>query len=153
MCRLHLKLREYYSQEGSQDAVRIRAAGPYRLAFDIILPPRTSLDHDPARVVCLLVLPLYASPAAGNQAEMFYRELLTRISRSPSFELIAQTTARGYARQLGDARYFAAQTGADSVLEGTPHIWFAATGKPRPVDFETRPGQGHTYAAWIRTGE
>ena len=119
MCRLRLKLREYYSQEGSRDAVRIRAAGPYRLAFDVIAPPRTSLDHDPARAVCLLILPLYASPAAGNQAEIFYGELLTRISSFANFELIAQTTARSYGRQLGDARHFAAQTGADFVLEGT----------------------------------
>ena len=35
----------------------------------------------------------------------------------------------------------------------TLHVCFAASGKPRPADFETRPGQGHTFTAWSRTGE
>ena len=55
MSRLRLKMREYYSQEGKEDAVRIRVAGPYHLAFDVIAPPITSLDHDPKRGPCLLV--------------------------------------------------------------------------------------------------
>jgi TolB-like protein len=119
MSRLRLKMREYYSQEGKEDAVRIRVAGPYYLAFDIIAPLATSLDRDPKRGLCLLVLPLYASSGMNDQAEMFYGELLTQLSSLGGLELVAQTTARGCARQLGDARSFAGQTGADFVLEGT----------------------------------
>ena len=121
MSRLRLKMREYYSQEGKEDAVRIRVAGPYHLAFDVIAPSNTRLDHDPKRGPCLLVLPPYSSAGMHDQAEMFYGELLTQLSSLNAFELVAQTTARGYARQLGDARSFAGHTGADFVLEGTAH--------------------------------
>lgn len=121
MSRLRLKMREYYSQEGKEDAVRIRVAGPYHLVFDVIAPPITRLDHDLKRGLCLLVLPLYSSSGMHDQAEMFYGELLTQLSSLNGFELVAQTTARGCARQLGDARSFAGHTGADFVLEGTAH--------------------------------
>jgi TolB-like protein len=119
MSRLRIKIREYYAQEGKDDAIRIRVAGPYHLAFDVIASRVTSLDRDPKRGLCLLVLPLYASSGMTDQAEMFYGELLTQLSSLSGFELVAQTTARGHARQLGDARSLAGQTGADFIIEGT----------------------------------
>ncbi|MEO8660265.1 MAG: hypothetical protein ABI693_17485 [Bryobacteraceae bacterium] len=118
MSRLRLKMRDYYTEEGKEDAVRIRIAGPYHLAFDGIA---AAGEVNPQRPACLLILPLYASSATSDQAESFYVELLAQLARLDAFGLVAQTTARGFFRQLGDVRLLAAQTGADFILEGTAH--------------------------------
>jgi TolB-like protein len=118
MSRLRLKIGDYYAQEGKSDAIRIRVSGPYRLAFDVAVP--TSAPADEAeKGACLMILPLYASPGTADLAEVFYGELLINLAAVENLELIAQTTARGYSRHLGDVRLFAAQTGADFVVEGT----------------------------------
>lgn len=116
MTRMRVKLRSYYAEEGRNDTVRIVSANGYRLKFEL---SATNAGLNDASSKCLLVLPLRGANVKAEFLELFHHELLIRLSESDNIQIIAQTTARFYSARSGDVRTFAAETGADFVVEGT----------------------------------
>jgi TolB-like protein len=117
MTRVRSKLRAYYGEEGTADSLRICNDDAYQLTFEF--SGTASLPGPSAQTRGLLVLPFYAASQVAGQAEILYGELLLRLAGIPKLELVAQTTARKYAGRHGDIREFAAESGADLVIEAT----------------------------------
>lgn len=125
MNRMRTKLRAYYSGEGRADAIRIVSAYGYRVDFQ----PAFVMARSAEEKVCVLVLPPRARAVAEDYLDAFYEALLLELARIDGICLIAQTTARFFATRSGDIRLFAAESGADYVIEGTA--------RPRDADVVT----------------
>ena len=115
MCRLREKLTRYYASEGRQEPLRLDCGNGYRMHFRWAAPPtRTNEQGTP----CLLILPLRTTGDLTAWATSLFDELFLRLGGSPFVQLVAQTTCLRYAGRTGDIRDFAAETGAELVLEG-----------------------------------
>lgn len=115
MRRLREKIQQYYATEGARERVRIVSAGGYRFRFicseDAGRSPASGLP-------CVLLLPVRALPGIAGQAARLFEEVLVRLAEMGTTQLVAPTTARSYRDRVGDVRDFAAQCGADFVVEG-----------------------------------
>jgi TolB-like protein len=121
MCRLREKLMLYYSREGVQDRVRIRHLGGYLLRFAWSETP----GEEPATGIdspCLLILPLRSQPDLSQYGIRLAEELSVRMGEAGSAKLVSPTTALSYLGRVGDIRDFAAECGADFVVEGSLEI-------------------------------
>jgi TolB-like protein len=118
MCRLREKLMLYYSREGVRDRVRIRHLGGYLLGFAW----SETLGEEPATAIdspCLLILPLRSQPDLNQYGIRLAEELLVRMGEAGNAKLVSPTTALSYLGRVGDIRDFAAECGADYVVEGS----------------------------------
>jgi TolB-like protein len=118
MSRLRAKLKQYYETEGARDRVRIRHLSGYALSFAWTgqLAARSPVAMG---LPCLLVLPLRCHPDLGLHSIRLAEEVSVQMGEASGATLISPTTARSYAGRVGDVREFAAECGADFVLEGT----------------------------------
>ncbi len=116
MCRLREKLLHYYAEEGRFDPVRLDCSNGYRVEFRRV--DNTSLGNR-GGMPCVLLLPVRAGKQLNEWASQIFDELFFALASSGCVELVAQTTSLRYAGLTGDVRAFAAETGADLVLEGT----------------------------------
>ena len=117
MSRLGEKLRAYYAKEGLRDRLRIRRAGGYVLGFAWCEPENGDLSAL-SDSVCLLILPLRSHPDLTEDGFRMTEELLVRAGEAGGAKLVSPTTALSYAGRVGDIREFAAECGADFVVEG-----------------------------------
>ncbi len=114
MSRLREKLSQYYRSEGLQDEIGIGASSGYQLRFE----RRRNVDAASGRS-CWLVLPFRSSVELTEEGERFLEEMLVALGEPGGPELVASTTALGYRGRTGDVRHFAAECGADFVVEGS----------------------------------
>ncbi len=115
MNRLRQKLDLYYATEGRSELLRLDCHGGYRIRF-------RSTGGDPGMrqkgVPRLLILPMRATEDFSGWAADLFDELFLAVVSSESHQLVAQTTCLQYAGRSGDIRDFAAETGAELVVEG-----------------------------------
>jgi TolB-like protein len=114
MSRLREKLARYYLSEGLQDEIRIGTGGGYLLSFE-----RRGNVHPGEEKACWLVLPFRSNPEMAEESEQFLEELLIGLAKPKKREVVAPTTALAYRGRMGDVRQFAAECGADFVVEGS----------------------------------
>jgi len=114
MGRLREKLARYYLSEGFEDEIHIAAGGGYLLSFE-----RRNNIHPGSGKACWLVLPFRSNPEMAEQSEQFLEELLIALGKPKEREVVAPTTALAYRGRIGDVRQFAAECGADFVVEGS----------------------------------
>jgi TolB-like protein len=67
----------------------------------------------------LLVLPIRSQRDFSGSAVGFIEELLVRLGELGGAQLVSPTTALSHAGRIGDVREFAAECGADLVVEGS----------------------------------
>jgi TolB-like protein len=113
MSRLREKLDRYYLLEGSQDEIRVGTSGGYLLAFE-----RQKVNRETAKP-CWLVLPFRSNAEMAEYSEQFLEELLIGLGNPGKRAMVAPTTALAYRGRTGDVRQFAAECGADFVVEGS----------------------------------
>jgi TolB-like protein len=116
MSRLREKLAKYYLLEGSRDGLRIRSTGGYLLRFEWAAEREAEKRKE---IPCWLVLPFRAGEEMSEYGLRFFEELLILLSENEELTLISPTTALAYAGRAGDIRQFAAECGADFVVEGS----------------------------------
>jgi len=117
MSRLREKLAQYYAREGARDRVRICHSGGYLLAFEWAgLVDEATAGAD---LLCLLVLPFRSHPDLAAQANRLAEELTVGLGELGCAALVSPTTALSYAGRIGDVRAFAAECGADHLVEGS----------------------------------
>jgi TolB-like protein len=118
MSRLRVKLTQYYQREGARERVRIRHLSGYVLGFAWAdqLGAKSPAESG---LPCLLVLPLRSHPDLGPQSMRLAEEVLVQVGEVNGATLVSPTTALSYAGRIGNVREFAAECGADFVLEGT----------------------------------
>ncbi len=115
MRRLREKMQQYYATEGARERVRIVSTGGYRFRFVWSEESGRSLSSGRP---CVLLLPVRSLPGVAGQAARLFEEVLVRVAEMGTAQLVAPTTARSYRDRVGDVRDFAAQCGADFVVEG-----------------------------------
>lgn len=118
MSRLRLKLAQYYAKEGAVDRVRIRHLRGYTLRFEWSGQLGADYTHE-IGCPCLLILPFRTHPDLAAQSILLAEELSVRLGKGSHVTLVSPTTALSYAGRIGDVREFAAECGADLVLEGS----------------------------------
>ncbi len=118
MSRLRAKLTQYYQKEGARDRVRILHLSGYILSFAWAGQPAAK-SPGASRLPCLLVLPPRSHPDLGAQSIRLAEEVLVQVGQVNGAILVSPTTALSYAGRIGDVREFAAECGADFLLEGT----------------------------------
>jgi TolB-like protein len=116
MCRLREKLGMYYAGEGRMDTIRVDCRSGYRVLFRRV---DSQLAHQILSTPRLLILPLRATPETKTWASALYDEIFAFLANKQTIQLISQTTCLQFGERLGDIREFAAETGADTVLEGS----------------------------------
>jgi hypothetical protein len=114
MGRLREKLARYYLFEGLNDEICIRTGGGYLLGFE-----RRGGTYPGSRRSCWLVLPFRSNPEMEDFSDQFLEELLFVLGKPAEREVVARTTALAYRGRTGDVRQFAAECGADFVVEGS----------------------------------
>ncbi|MBV8847107.1 MAG: hypothetical protein JO307_30225 [Bryobacterales bacterium] len=112
--RLRQKLTQYYGNEGARDRIHIRYRGGYVLSFVWADNPRLSGGELP----CILILPVRSEAELSRQSMALVEELAVRLGELGRIELVSPTTALSYMGRVGDVRQFAAECGADFVMEG-----------------------------------
>jgi TolB-like protein len=117
MSRLREKLVQYYAREGARDRVRICHRGGYMLAFAWAGPAEEATPGFDSP--CVLVLPFRSEPDLAPKANRLAEELTVGLGQLGSATLVSPTTALSYAGRVGDVREFAAECGADYVVEGS----------------------------------
>ena len=117
MSRLRAKLASYYAQEGAHDRIRIHSAGGYLFQFSWAESADAHAKQDGSP--CLLFLPLRSQPELNEDSGRLLDELLVRLGEHGGTDLISPTTALSYRGRTGDVRAFAAECGADFVVEGS----------------------------------
>jgi TolB-like protein len=117
MSRLREKLARYYAQEGAHDRIRISNGGGYCFQFSWADPVREHSQEDGSP--CLLFLPFRSQPELNADSIRLLDELLIQLGEHGGAELISPTTALSYMGRTGDVRAFAAECGADFVVEGS----------------------------------
>jgi TolB-like protein len=120
MSRLRKKLMQYYDREGARERIRVTSAGGYLFRFVWSdAPTRQAADESES----LLVLPVRSHPDLHALAVRLVQELLVRIGQQGGMQLVSPTTALSYLGRVGDVRQFAAECGADFVLEGSLELF------------------------------
>jgi TolB-like protein len=114
MGRLREKLARYYLSEGSGDEIHLGTGAGYLLSFE-----RRGNVHPGGRKACWLVLPFRSNPEMAEPSEQFLEEVLIGLGKPKEREVVAPTTALAYRGRMGDVRQFAAECGADFVVEGS----------------------------------
>jgi len=118
MSRLREKLTQYYGREGAREPIRVQSAGGYLLRFVWADPPLRE-GADEGGLPSLLVLPVRANLDLNARAVRLVDELLVRLGEQGGVQLVSPTTALSYLGRVGDVREFAAECGADFVVEGS----------------------------------
>ena len=118
MGRLREKLAQYYDQEGTHERIRLQSAGGYLFRFAWREEPLREAAEE-CELPSLLVLPIRSPSGLNAQAACLVEELLVRIGAQGGVQLISPTTALSYLGRVGDVREFAAECGADFVVEGS----------------------------------
>jgi TolB-like protein len=114
MSRLRDKLARYYDFEGAADEVRIAAGSGYLFSFE----PSENRAGGSGKPCCL-VLPFRCEPGSEETGNQLLEDLIYGLSEQGRYELVARTTAMAYRGRSGDVRQFAAECGADFVVEGS----------------------------------
>ena len=118
MSRLREKVIQYYEREGARERIRVERNGGYLFRFVWWDPPgREAVDQ--SALPGLLVLPLRSHPDLNERAVRLVEELLVRLGEQGDVQLVSPTTALSYLGRVGDVREFAAECGADFVVEGS----------------------------------
>ena len=114
MSRLRDKLARYYDFEGADDEIRISAGSGYLFSFE----RSESLASRSGRPCCL-VLPFRCEPDSEEAGNQLLEDLMVGLGEQGRYDLVARTTAMGYRGKAGDVRQFAAECGADLIVEGS----------------------------------
>lgn len=114
MSRLRDKLARYYDFEGSGDEVRISAGSGYLFSFE-----RSESQATASGRPCCLVLPFRCESDVEEAGNQLLEDLMFGLSEQGRYELVARTTAMAYRGKAGDVRQFAAECGADLIVEGS----------------------------------
>src|SRR5215472_13762487 len=114
MSRLRDKLARYYDLEGTADEIRIAAGAGCLFTFERSenLPSGTGRP-------CCLVVPFRCEPGAEEAGNQLLEDLMFGLSEQGRYDLVARTTAMAYQGRAGDVRQFAAECGADLIVEGS----------------------------------
>ena len=118
MSRLRNKLAQYYAREGARERIRMQGGGGYLFRFVWWSQYSREDASGEGSLASLLVLPVRSQPEISGHAIRFTEELLVRVGELSGAQLVSPTTALSYAGRVGDVREFAAECGADFVVEG-----------------------------------
>jgi TolB-like protein len=116
--RLRNKLAQYYAREGARERIQIHSAGGYLFRFVWWSQYSRADRSGEGAVPSLLVLPIRSQSGISGHAIRFSEEFLVRLGELGGAQLVSPTTALSYAGRIGDVREFAAECGADLVVEG-----------------------------------
>lgn len=108
---------QYYDREGAGERIRVQSSGSYLFRF-VWSDESASHTANGSELPSLLVLPVRAAADLSEQAIRLIEELQVRIGEQGGVQLVSPTTALSYVGRVGDVREFAAECGADFVLEG-----------------------------------
>jgi len=123
--KLRSKLLEYYSSAGAEDIIVIGLPkGGYapeirERALNPLVPPAPSPPPDRSRIAVLPFVNMSSDPENEYFSDGLTEELINRLARVPSLQVVARTSAFCFKGKNEDLRELGAKLNVGTVMEGS----------------------------------